>query len=86
MLRSGIVLKNPLSYFIGDKSILQDAGLEGVKDVEALSPPPEIKENAPAQKYAGDVSYFICTRTGRGTVLLSHENLALLDPETGLPK
>ncbi|XWS75329.1 hypothetical protein CRYUN_Cryun01aG0077100 [Craigia yunnanensis] len=74
------------SYVIGDKSILQDAGIEGVKDVEALSPPLEIKENAPAQKRPGDVSYFICTRPGRGPVLLSHENLALLDPETGLPK
>ncbi|XVF41315.1 hypothetical protein PTKIN_Ptkin01aG0270700 [Pterospermum kingtungense] len=74
------------SYVIGDKSILQDAGVEGVKDVEALSPPPEIKENAAAQKYPGDVSYFICTRPGRGPVLLSHENLALLHPQTGLPK
>ncbi|XP_021300357.1 diphosphomevalonate decarboxylase MVD2, peroxisomal [Herrania umbratica] len=74
------------SYVIGDKSILQDAGLEGLKDVEALSPPPEIKENAAAQKYPGEVSYFICTRPGRGPVLLTNENLALLNPETGLPK
>ncbi|OMO79092.1 Diphosphomevalonate decarboxylase [Corchorus olitorius] len=74
------------SYVIGDKSILKDAGLEGLKDVEALCPPPEIKENAAAQKYPGDVSYFICTRPGRGPVLLSQQDLALLDPETGLPK
>ncbi|XVE57169.1 hypothetical protein DITRI_Ditri04bG0070200 [Diplodiscus trichospermus] len=72
-------------YVIGDKSILQDAGIEGVKDVEALSPSPEIKENDAAQKYPGDVSYFICTRLGRGLALLSQEYLALLDLETGLP-
>ncbi|GLT57050.1 hypothetical protein SLA2020_300520 [Shorea laevis] len=73
------------SYVIGDKSILKDAGLEGTKDVEALSPPPEVV-NAPAQKYPGDVSYFICTRPGEGPVLLSDESLSLLDPKTGLPK
>ncbi|KAI4352922.1 hypothetical protein L6164_007129 [Bauhinia variegata] len=74
------------SYIIGDKSILQDAGLEGIKDVEALLPPPEIKDNIPSQKYNGDVSYFICTRPGRGPVLLSDEGQALLNPVTGLPK
>ncbi|KAE8706471.1 Diphosphomevalonate decarboxylase [Hibiscus syriacus] len=71
------------SYIIGDKTILKDAGLEGMKDVEALSPHPE---NGSAQKYPGDVNYFICTRPGKGPVVLSNENLALLDPETGLPK
>ncbi|XP_057978837.1 diphosphomevalonate decarboxylase 2-like [Malania oleifera] len=74
------------SYVIGDKSILQDAGLKGMKDVEALPPPPEIKDNDPARKYKGDVSYFICTKPGRGPVLLSDKSQALLDPETGLPK
>ncbi|KAK0592036.1 hypothetical protein LWI29_012255 [Acer saccharum] len=58
------------SYVLGDKSILHDAGIEGMKDVEALPPPPEIN-TVPAQKYQGDVSYFICTRPGRGPVLLS---------------
>ncbi|KAB1993195.1 hypothetical protein ES319_D13G012800v1 [Gossypium barbadense] len=71
------------SYLLGDKTILKDAGLEGLKDVEALSPPPE---NGSAQKYPGDVSYFICTRPGKGPILLSNDKLALLDPETGLPK
>ncbi|XP_010244659.1 PREDICTED: diphosphomevalonate decarboxylase MVD2-like [Nelumbo nucifera] len=74
------------SYVLGDKSILKDAGLEMRKDVEALSPPPETKDNIPSQKYAGDVSYFICTRPGRGPVLLADESQALLHPETGLPK
>nr|ALD84324.1 diphosphomevalonate decarboxylase [Morus alba]AOV62772.1 diphosphomevalonate decarboxylase [Morus alba] len=74
------------SYIHGDKSILQDAGLAGLKDVEALPPPPEIKDNIPSQKYRGDVSYFICTRPGRGPVYLSDESQALLNPETGLPK
>ncbi|KAJ7970573.1 Diphosphomevalonate decarboxylase [Quillaja saponaria] len=74
------------SYIIGDKSILKDAGLEGRTDVEALSPPPEIKDNIPSQKYEGGVSYFICTRPGRGPVLLSDESQALLNSETGLPK
>lgn len=74
------------SYIIGDKSILQDAGLEGMKDVEGLPPPPEIKDGIPHQKYKGDVSYFICTRPGRGPVLLSNKNQALLNPENGFPK
>ncbi|KAG5557007.1 hypothetical protein RHGRI_007307 [Rhododendron griersonianum] len=74
------------SYVIGDKSILKDAGVKDINDVEALPPPPEIKGNIPAQKYTGDVSYFICTRPGRGPVLLGDESLALLSPETGLPK
>jgi diphosphomevalonate decarboxylase len=74
------------SYIVGDKSILKDAGLEGIRDVEGLPPPPEIKDSIPSQKYKGDVSYFICTRPGRGPVLLSDKNQALLNPETGLPK
>ncbi|KAK4279525.1 hypothetical protein QN277_011295 [Acacia crassicarpa] len=74
------------SYVIGDKSILQDAGLTGMKDVEGLPPPPETKDNIPSQKYKGDVSHFICTRPGRGPVLLADESLALLDSENGLPK
>jgi len=51
-----------------------------------LPPPPEIKDNIPSQKYRGDISYFICTRPGRGPVLLSDSSLALLNDETGLPK
>jgi diphosphomevalonate decarboxylase len=74
------------SYILGDKSILKDAGLEGMKDVEDLPPPPEIKDSIPSQKYKGDVSYFICTRPGRGPVLLSDKSQALLNPETGLPR
>lgn len=75
------------SFVIGDKSIiLQDAGIEGLKDIEALPPPAEIKDVIPSQKYRGDVSYFICTRLGGGPVLLSDESKALLNPETGLPK
>ncbi|KAK2973934.1 hypothetical protein RJ640_001402 [Escallonia rubra] len=74
------------SYVIGDKSILQDAGVQDMKDVEALPPPPEIKDKVPSQKCKGDVSYFICTRPGRGPVLLSDESQALLNPATGLPK
>ncbi|KAM7463804.1 hypothetical protein LguiA_031925 [Lonicera macranthoides] len=73
------------SYVIGDKSILQDAGVQDMKDIETLPPPPEIKDNVPAQKSKGDVSYFICTRPGRGPVLLP-ESQSLLNPETGLPK
>lgn len=57
-----------------------------MKDVESLCPPPEVKDNIPAQKYKGDVSYFICTRPGRGPVLLTEESQSLLNPETGLPK
>ncbi|KAK4593340.1 hypothetical protein RGQ29_017453 [Quercus rubra] len=74
------------SYIIGDKSILQDAGIQGKEDVDALPPPSEIKDNIPSHKFRGDVSYFICTRPGRGPVLLSDKSQALLNPETGLPK
>ncbi|CAL2256483.1 unnamed protein product [Prunus armeniaca] len=39
------------------------------------------------QPMAGDgLSYFICTRPGRGPVVLSDESQFLLNPETGLPK
>ncbi|CAN1140038.1 Diphosphomevalonate decarboxylase MVD2, peroxisomal [Linum perenne] len=71
------------NYVIGDKSILKDAGIEEMKDVEALAPPAENKD---AQRYKDGVSYFICTRPGRGPVLLADESQALLNPETGLPK
>ncbi|KAI3427710.1 Diphosphomevalonate decarboxylase [Psidium guajava] len=74
------------SYVLGDKSILKDAGIQGIDDVEALSPPPEIKDKIPTQKNRGEVSYFICTRPGRGPVVLSDESQALIDPKTGLPK
>ena len=74
------------SYVIGDKSILQDVGVKEMKDVEALPPPSETKDQIPAQKQRGAVSYFICTRPGKGPVLLSDESQALLNPETGLPK
>lgn len=73
------------SYVLGDKSILNDAGFKDLKDVEALTPPPEMT-NIPAQKYKGDVNYFICTRPGKGPVLISDASKALLNPETGLPK
>lgn len=74
------------SYVLGDKSILKDAGIQGIDDVEALPSPPEIKDKIPAQKNRGEVSYFICTRPGRGPVVLSDESQALIDPKTGLPK
>ncbi|KAB2627120.1 diphosphomevalonate decarboxylase [Pyrus ussuriensis x Pyrus communis] len=71
------------SFVLGDKSILKDAGVESPGDIETLPAPPEIKD--PSQKFRGDVSYFICTRPGRGPVVLSDES-HLLNPETGLPK
>uniref|UniRef100_A0A7N0V848 Mvd1 C-terminal domain-containing protein n=1 Tax=Kalanchoe fedtschenkoi TaxID=63787 RepID=A0A7N0V848_KALFE len=71
------------SYLLGDKSILKDIGVEEKKDIEALPTPPELQA---AQKYRGDVSYFICTRPGSGPTVLTDENHALLDPATGLPK
>lgn len=55
-------------------------------DVEALPPPAETKDQIPAQKQRGAVSYFICTRPEKGPVLLSDESQALLNPESGLPK
>ncbi|THU50117.1 hypothetical protein C4D60_Mb06t16690 [Musa balbisiana] len=74
------------SYVIGDKSILHEAGLQSMKDVEALPPPPESKDKYPSQKFPGVVSYFICTRLGSGPRVLTDESLALLSPTTGLPK
>nr|XP_011469322.1 PREDICTED: diphosphomevalonate decarboxylase [Fragaria vesca subsp. vesca] len=70
------------SFVLGDKSILKDAGINCPEDIASLPPPPEIK----GQQYKGDVSYFICTRPGRGPVVLSDETKFLLDPETGMPK
>ncbi|KAG9138850.1 hypothetical protein Leryth_007488 [Lithospermum erythrorhizon] len=74
------------SYVIGDKSLLKEAGVSTMNDVEALVAPPELTTNVPAQRTKGDVSYFICTRPGKGPVLLTDENQALLNTETGLPK
>ena len=71
---------------IGDKSILQDAGIKDMKDVEGLTAPPEVKDNISSEKTKGDVSYFICTRPGGGPVVLADESHALLDSVTGLPK
>ncbi|KAM5550647.1 hypothetical protein ABKV19_027143 [Rosa sericea] len=68
------------SFVLGDKSILKDAGINAPEDIATLPPPPEIK----GQQFKGDVSYFICTRPGRGPVVLSDET-HLLNPETGLP-
>ncbi|XP_050384828.1 diphosphomevalonate decarboxylase 2 [Argentina anserina] len=69
------------SFVLGDKAILKDAGINAPEDIGTLSQPPELK----GQQYKGDVSYFICTRPGRGPVVLSDET-HLLNPETGLPK
>ncbi|KAI8563450.1 hypothetical protein RHMOL_Rhmol03G0112000 [Rhododendron molle] len=74
------------SYVIGDKSILKDAGVKDINDVEALPPPPEIKGNIPATSTWGMSVTSICTRPGRGPVLVGDESLALLSPETGLPR
>ncbi|BBG96933.1 GHMP kinase family protein [Prunus dulcis] len=71
------------SFVLGDKSILKDAGVESLEAIESLPAPPEIKD--PSQRHRGDVSYFICTRPGRGPVVLSDESQFLLNPETGLP-
>ena len=71
---------------MGDNSILKEAGLDGENSVENLQPPPEIKDNIGTQDQKGEVSYFICTRPGRGPVVLPDQTQALLDPETGLPK
>lgn len=73
------------SYTLGDTdiSILKDVGTEEMKDVDSLPAPSEIKD---ASRFKGDVSYFTCTRPGRGPVLLSDESQALLKPGTGMPK
>ncbi|KAL4576743.1 hypothetical protein LXL04_012842 [Taraxacum kok-saghyz] len=73
------------SYVIGDKSILQDAGIKDMKDVEGLTATPEVKDSILSEKSKGDVSYFICTRPGGGPVVLADESHALLDSVTGLP-
>lgn len=73
------------SYVLGDKSILNEAGVQSLNDIETLQPPPEIKDKAAASRSPGDLSYFICTRPGKGPMLLSDDQ-ALVNPETGLPK
>ncbi|KAI5021652.1 hypothetical protein ZWY2020_058382 [Hordeum vulgare] len=72
------------SYMLGDKSILSDAGLQSIADVEALPPPPEMKTQN--QKFKGDVSYFICSRPGAGPKVLVDESHSLIDSATGLAK
>ena len=74
------------SYLLGDKSILEAAGLQTMKDVENLQAPPEIKGGISVDKNSGSVSYFICTRPGRGPTLVVDEYQALIDPRTGIPK
>ncbi|KAK9156727.1 hypothetical protein Scep_003301 [Stephania cephalantha] len=75
------------SFVLGDQSIVKDAGIATKEDIDALPTPPEVKDNnASAQKFPGDVSYFICTRPGKGPVLFTDEDQALLHPSTGLPK
>jgi diphosphomevalonate decarboxylase len=69
---------------VGDKSVLSDAGLHSIEDVEALPAPPEMK--IPDQKFKGEVSYFICSRLGAGPKVLTDESQALIDSVTGLPK
>lgn len=57
-----------------------------MEEIEALPPPPEVKDKVPHKKLPGDISYFICTRIGSGPKLLTDENQALIDPVNGLPK
>ncbi|KMZ72985.1 Diphosphomevalonate decarboxylase [Zostera marina] len=75
----------PTSYILGDTSLLEEAGVQTVKDIEALPPPLESKDSVSLQRYPGDVSYFICTKPGRGPMILPGDQ-SLLHPETGLPK
>ncbi|KAK9122776.1 hypothetical protein Sjap_012378 [Stephania japonica] len=75
------------SFVLGDQSIVKDAGIVTKEDMDALATPPEVKDNnASTQKFPGDVSYFICTRPGKGPVLFTDEAQALLHPSTGLPE
>lgn len=68
------------SYVLGDTSIVKEAGLEG-REV-----PQEIKDKIGSQDQKGEVSYFICSRPGKGPVVLQDQTQALLHPQTGLPK
>ncbi|PKA47772.1 diphosphomevalonate decarboxylase [Apostasia shenzhenica] len=74
------------SYVLGDKTILQEAGIQSLNDIKALRPPPEVNNEASTRRYPGDVSYFICTRPGKGALVLEEEDEALIDTQTGLPK
>ncbi|CAE6037578.1 unnamed protein product [Arabidopsis arenosa] len=67
------------SYVLGDTSIVKEAGLEGEL-------PQGIKDKIGSQDQKGEVSYFICSRPGRGPVVLQDQTQALLHPQTGLPK
>uniref|UniRef100_A0A1J3FWK3 Diphosphomevalonate decarboxylase n=1 Tax=Noccaea caerulescens TaxID=107243 RepID=A0A1J3FWK3_NOCCA len=68
------------SYVLGDKSIVKEAGLEGGEV------PQEIKDKIGNQDEKGEVSYFICSRPGKGPIVLQDQTQALLSPQTGLPK
>lgn len=67
------------SYVLGDTSIVKEAALEGEL-------PQDIKEKIGSQDQKDEVSYFICSRPGRGPVVLQDQTQALLHPQTGLPK
>ncbi|XP_074575295.1 diphosphomevalonate decarboxylase MVD2, peroxisomal-like [Curcuma longa] len=73
------------SYVIGDKSILDEAGVPSMSDIEALPPPFLNKDGSPCQKFAGQISYFICTKLGSGPKLLN-QSQSLISPSSGLPK
>ncbi|EPS58605.1 hypothetical protein M569_16208, partial [Genlisea aurea] len=76
-------------YVIGDETILKDAGISTLQDVEALAPPPETKGNSNhpiGRSRGGDISYFVATRPGRGPVVVTDGTRSLVDPQTGLPK
>ena len=84
-LNSNFAFSFSFSYVVGDTSILQEAGVGSTEDVEGLLPPPEVKDKEKVQKFPGSISYFICTRPGKGPILLS-EDFSLINPSTGLPK
>ena len=73
------------SYVIGDTSILGEIGVKSMKDVESLTAPPEFKSQNSSSIHPGAVDYFICTRPGKGPVVLRNEDQALLNNTTGFP-
>ncbi|CAM6083135.1 unnamed protein product [Calypogeia fissa] len=57
------------SYVVGDHSILQQAGIKSVQDIDAL---PTLSEwnGVNCQRTKGELGYLICSRPGTGAVTL----------------
>lgn len=72
------------SYVVGDKSILQKAGIKSIEDIDAL-PTPSEWNGVNCQRTKGELGYLICSKPGPGAVLLDEPSSSLIDSRSGFP-